>query len=92
MLCCGGAEEDFGIPPANQYNTSLDKGNAYGGGGNTLTTPFILFMIVFPFIVLSSKKNYSFMEKKTFHNLEYKNVIVLETCLRCLLILIYCQL
>jgi len=36
MLCCGGAEEDFGIPPGNQYNASPKKGNAYnGGGGNT---------------------------------------------------------
>ncbi|XP_029125323.1 probable protein kinase At2g41970 isoform X2 [Cajanus cajan] len=33
MLCCGGAEEDFGIPPTNQYSTSPRKGNTYGGGG-----------------------------------------------------------
>ncbi|KAG5006753.1 hypothetical protein JHK85_025295 [Glycine max] len=26
-------EEDFGIPPGNQYNASPKKGNAYNGGG-----------------------------------------------------------
>jgi len=41
MSCCGGAEEDFGIPPANQNNASLDKGSVYGGGGITFITPFI---------------------------------------------------
>ncbi|KAL2326905.1 hypothetical protein Fmac_020332 [Flemingia macrophylla] len=34
MLCCGGAEEDFGIPPTNQYSASPKKGNTYGGGGD----------------------------------------------------------
>lgn len=45
MSCCGGAEEEFGIPPANQYNASVEKGSVYGGGGITLVTPFILFTI-----------------------------------------------
>jgi len=64
MSCCGGAEEDFGLPPANQYNTSLEKGNAYGGGGSTLSTPFILFTIyinVFLLIVLPSKTNKKYL-------------------------------
>lgn len=45
MSCCGGAEEEFGIPPTNQYNASVEKGSVYGGGGITLVTPFILFTI-----------------------------------------------
>ncbi|QCE05173.1 interleukin-1 receptor-associated kinase 4 [Vigna unguiculata] len=39
MSCCGGAEEDFGIPPANQNNASLDKGSVYGGGGGDRGEP-----------------------------------------------------
>ncbi|KAG2403482.1 protein kinase [Vigna angularis] len=39
MSCCGGAEEEFGIPPTNQYNASVEKGSVYGGGGGDRGEP-----------------------------------------------------
>ncbi|KAK7278806.1 hypothetical protein RJT34_23842 [Clitoria ternatea] len=40
MACCGGAEEDFGGAPPNQYNAAPEKGNTYGaGGGNDRGEP-----------------------------------------------------